>query len=681
MKYDFGGYVTRNDLECSDGRVIRAGAFSESCGKTVPLIWKHEHGSPDSVVGKILLEERPDGVYGYGLFNETENGQTAKMLVKHGDVDALSIYANHLRQAGGNVLKGNIVETSLVLAGANPGAFIDEVTMTHADGTVDIIDDELEIYNGLETYLEHEDVNGPDLKPKSKTTPDPKDPDKKDPEPKDPEPKDPEPAEGKTLAEIYNTLTDEQKEAMFFLIDYFTNPDSDANADTAAQQADEPNVGEVFDEMPEDQQELAYSIIGAALANASGDKVSLGADAKAQYDALTDEQKNAIAAAVAAKLQNEGGDALSQSDSMEENNMPHNIFDGSVATETDAVLSHDDMKAIFDDAHQIGSLRTATENFINSHDEFAHGITDIEAFFPEATAVNKEPMLISRRMGWVDDVLSHARKSPFSNIKSTAANITKDEARARGYVKGKQKVEEVITALKRKTTPQTIYKLQKLDRDDIIDITDFDVVAWIKGEMRIMLNEEVARAALVGDGRPASSEDKINEINIRPIWTDDEVYTIHHTIPVQASMSEQDKAVEFIDGVIRASRQYKGSGHPALYVGSDLLMEMRLIKDADGHRLYKTDADLAADLRVDRIVEVEVMDGLKREVSGKQRLLGGIVVNFGDYTFGSNRGGEVNLFDNFDLNFNKQEYLLETRCSGALTQPASALSIEFEVTA
>ena len=339
------------------------------------------------------------------------------------------------------------------------------------------------------------------------------------------------------------------------------------------------------------------------------------------------------------------------------------------------------MKAIFDDAHQIGSLRTATENFINSHDEFAHSITDVEAFFPEATAVNKEPMLISRRMGWVDDVLSHARKSPFSNIKSTAANITKDEARARGYVKGKQKVEEVITALKRKTTPQTIYKLQKLDRDDIIDITDFDVVAWIKGEMRIMLNEEVARAALVGDGRPSSSEDKINEINIRPIWTDDEVYTIHHTIPVQASMSEQDKAVEFIDGVIRASRQYKGSGHPALYVGSDLLMEMRLIKDADGHRLYKTDADLAADLRVDRIVEVEVMDGLKREVSGKQRLLGGIVVNFGDYTFGSNRGGEVNLFDNFDLNFNKQEYLLETRCSGALTQPASALSIEFEVTA
>ena len=578
--YDFAGWVTRANLRCTDGRIIMNDAFKDCDGKRVPLVWAHQHNSVDDVLGHMDLENRGEGVYGYGYFNETDSGQNAKELVRNGDVTAMSIYANQLKQEGSSVRHGVIREVSLVLAGANPGAFIDSVMM-HADGTTYTSEDEAQIYTGkimevidMANKFEHADQM----------------------EEKKEKPSAEKPEEGnETLGEIFNTLSDKQKKAV-------------------------------------------YAIVGSIMDDEDGD--------------------------------NEEEDDSEEDDA----DMKHNVFD----TETNPmdVISHDEMTAVITDARSRGSMKDAA---------LAHGITNIGNLFPEAQTIEKTPEFYKRDTDWVSVVMSGVHRSPFSRVKSTYADITADDARARGYVKGNQKVEETIAALKRVTTPTTIYKLQKLDRDDVVDITDFDVVAWIKGEMRMMLDEEIARAILVGDGRNASSNDKINEQNIRPIWKDDEAYTIHHIAELAKDATQDDVAIAFIRDSVKSRKDYKGSGNPILFTTEDHLTNMLLLEDRVGRRLYDTVEKLATAMRVSRIITVPVMEGLTRTTtsadvgvtSGTTVQLAGIIVNLGDYNVGADRGGEVNLFDDFDINYNKQEYLIETRCSGAMIRPKGAIALEY----
>ena len=578
--YDFAGWVTRANLRCTDGRIIMNDAFKDCDGNRVPLVWAHQHNSVDDVLGHMDLENRGEGVYGYGYFNETDSGQNAKELVRNGDVTAMSIYANQLKQEGSSVRHGVILEVSLVLAGANPGAFIDSVMM-HADGTTYTSEDEAQIYTGkimevidMANKLEHADQ----AKEKQET------------------PAAEKPEEGnETIGEIFNTLSDKQKKAV-------------------------------------------YAIVGSIMDDENGD--------------------------------NEEEDDSEEDDA----DMKHNVFD----TETNPmdVISHDEMTAVITDARSRGSMKDAA---------LAHGITNIGNLFPEAQTIEKTPEFYKRDTDWVSVVMNGVHRSPFSRVKSTYADITADDARARGYVKGNQKVEETIAALKRVTTPTTIYKLQKLDRDDVIDITDFDVVAWIKGEMRMMLDEEIARAILVGDGRNASSNDKINEQNIRPIWKDDEAYTIHHIAELAKDATQDDVAIAFIRDSVKSRKDYKGSGNPILFTTEDHLTNMLLLEDRVGRRLYDTVEKLATAMRVSRIITVPVMEGLTRTTtsadvgvtSGTTVQLAGIIVNLGDYNVGADRGGEVNLFDDFDINYNKQEYLIETRCSGAMIRPKGAIALEY----
>ena len=578
--YDFAGWVTRANLRCTDGRIIMNDAFKDCDGKRVPLVWAHQHNSVDDVLGHMDLENRGEGVYGYGYFNETDSGQNAKELVRNGDVTAMSIYANQLKQEGSSVRHGVIREVSLVLAGANPGAFIDSVMM-HADGTTYTSEDEAQIYTGkimevidMANKLEHADQM----------------------EEKKEKPSAEKPEEGnETIGEIFNTLSDKQKKAV-------------------------------------------YAIVGSIMDDEDGD--------------------------------NEEEDDSEEDDA----DMKHNVFD----TETNPmdVISHDEMTAVITDARSRGSMKDAA---------LAHGITSIGNLFPEAQTIEKTPEFYKRDTDWVSVVMNGVHRSPFSRVKSTYADITADDARARGYVKGNQKVEETIAALKRVTTPTTIYKLQKLDRDDVVDITDFDVVAWIKGEMRMMLDEEIARAILVGDGRNASSNDKINEQNIRPIWKDDEAYTIHHIAELAKDATQDDVAIAFIRDSVKSRKDYKGSGNPILFTTEDHLTNMLLLEDRVGRRLYDTVEKLATAMRVSRIITVPVMEGLTRTTtsadvgvtSGTTVQLAGIIVNLGDYNVGADRGGEVNLFDDFDINYNKQEYLIETRCSGAMIRPKGAIALEY----
>lgn len=585
MSYDFGGYATKNDLRCSDGRIIRSGAFKDCDGATVPLVWQHMHDSPDNILGHAELENRDDGVYAYCTFNSSPAGTQAMELVKHGDIGSLSIYANRLKQNGSDVVHGIIREVSLVLAGANPGAIIDNVCLEHSDGFREPIEDEAII--STNEPLEHADSD----------------------EDHDP-----------TVAEVFDTLTEEQKTAVYAIIGAIVSDQEEAEP-KEVQHSDEESAEFVYE--PDEQ-----------------------------------------------TAEDEAAEEVIHSDENEEDLiMKHNAFD-QTEEGMENVLTHADMDMIFADAKRCGSLKAAC------NDHFEHGITPIGDFFPSYKNVQDQPYLISRPMEWVSKVLGAVHHTPFSKVRSLAANITADAARAKGYVTGTQKVEEQITALHRETDPTTIYKLQKLNRDDVIDITDFDVVAWIKQEMRVMLDEEVARAILVGDGRLSDAPDKIKEDKIRPIWTDDEVYTVHST--VDASLTGSAKAQAFIDQVIRQRKNYKGSGAPTLYVGSDLLTEMRLIKNAvTGDRIYKSDKDLADEMRVANIVEIELLDGLTRTVSEATHTFGGIIVNLADYNVGATRGGEVNLFDDFDINYNKLEYLIETRMSGALVRPKSALAIEF----
>ena len=588
MEYDFSGWATKANLKCSDGRTIMKDAFKENDGKQVPLVWNHQHNDPDNVLGHALLENRDEGVYAYCKFNESESGKTAKLLVQHGDVNALSIYANQLKQNMNNVLHGNIREVSLVLAGANPGASIDSIIM-HGEES----DEEVIIYTGEELELTHAGC--------STKKNDNKEPDKKEPEKKESDKDESDKKE--------DDKTDEKK--------------SD----------DEKTIGDVINSFTEEQKTVMYALIGKAL----------------------EENDN--------KKDSEGGNE----------NMKHNVFDQDEKKEN--VLSHSDMETIISDAKRYGSLK---ESFL-AHAQ-TYGIENIDYLFPEAKSLNTPPEFIKREMGWVQKVMGSVHHTPFSRIKSMFADITEDDARARGYIKGKLKKEEVFSLLKRTTTPTTIYKKQKLDRDDVIDITDFDVVAWLKSEMRMMLDEEIARAILVGDGRLSSSDDKINEQNIRPIWTDADLYTIKSVINVSASATGAEIAEEFIDQSVRAMKNYKGSGSPVCFTTDDMITECLLLKDANGRRIYKDVNEIATAMRVSSIVSVPVMEGLTRTSGSDTFTLKAIIVNLNDYNVGADKGGAVNMFDDFDIDYNQQKYLIETRCSGALIKPYSAIALETKTT-
>lgn len=573
--YDFSGWATRCNVKCSDGRTIMKDAFVDNDKTTVPLVWQHNHTDADNVLGHALLENRAEGVYAYCSLNNTPEGKRAKELVEHGDICSLSIYANQLKQTGGNVIHGLIREVSLVLAGANPGARIMDVNIAHGDNA----DGDAYIFNASETLdigTEVEDIEHSDNNKEGENMPN----------------------------------KEEQKEI---------------KVEHADEGNDEETIQDVFNTLSEKQKKVVYAMIGMAL-----------------------EDK-------------ENGNA------QEDKEVKHNAFDASNEADNQTELMHSEVLAAIEDAKKTGSMKEA---FIS------HGITNVENLFPEVQAVNKTPELIARDTSWVSVVMGSVKHSPFSRVKSTAANITADEARARGYIKGKQKISEVITALKRTTLPTTVYKLQKMDRDDVIDITDFDVIAWLKQEMRGMLDEELARAFLIGDGRDGSDDSKINEQNIRPILGDNATYTVARTLTRTSGETNSDFAKDFIKDVIKSRKEYKGSGNPILFTTEDLLTEMLLIEDKIGHRIYKTEAELATALRVSKIVTVPVFEGHKREVSGNNYALMGILVNLADYNVGADKGGAVTMFDDFDIDYNKYEYLIETRCSGALVKPYSAITFE-----
>ena len=618
-KPDFMGWATRNDLLCSDGRTIRKNAFKDDDGQTVPLVWNHQHNEPTNILGHAVLENREDGVYAYGYFNDTDNGRYAKDLVQHGDITALSIYANKLTQRGHDVLHGVIREVSLVLAGANPGAYIDSC-LAHGENS----DEEAIIFTGEELCFAHAD-------------------EEEDEEEVIPAKKKAKPESEETVADVFDTFTEKQKTVVYALIGQALSKGKGEETDDADSVAhadaddDGETVADVFNTLNEKQKTVAYALIGKALEEAEG----------SDDDDETDEDDE----------DNEGGNST----------MKHNVFDAN--TDNEDVLSHSEVVSIFSEAKGNRSLKDTV---------LQHGITDIDYLFPDAQTVNNTPDFIKREDAWVTKVMNGVHHTPFSRVKSIHANLTEDAARAKGYIKGKQKVEEVFTLLKRSTTPTTVYKKQKLDRDDVIDITDFDVVAWIKGEMRMMLDEEFARAYLVGDGRNSSSDDKINEQNIRPIWTDADLYTIKVSVPVADSATDDDKAKAFIRQSIKARKDYKGSGNPTLFTTEDMLTDMLLIQDADGRDIYDSVEKLATKLRVKEIVTVPVMEGLTRKDDNSVvHTLAGIIVNLADYNVGADKGGAVSMFDDFDIDFNAQKYLIEARCSGALVTPYSAMAIEF----
>ena len=573
---DFSGYATRNDLTCSDGRIIKKDAFKDNDGKKVSLVFDHVHNDVNAVLGHAYLENRDDGVYAYGYFNDTESGNTAKKLVSNGDIKSLSIWANKLRQKGPNVTHGDIKELSLVLAGANPGAYIDYVMAHSADGKD--TDELAEVYACYDepimcgcSDMTHSDDKGGNSK---------------------------------------NMATN----------DTINNANNKAKSEDTSK-----TIGEIVDTMTPEQKDALFALVGMVI------------------------------------------DSKDDSEEGDDNSMKHNVFDTDNNNSTN-VLSHDEMATIIADGKRCGSLKES----VLSHAE-EYGIDQIDWLFPEATNLNNPPEFIKRDTSWVTKVMSSVHHSPFSRIKSMFANITEDDARAKGYIKGNYKKEEVFTLLKRTTIPTTVYKKQKLDRDDQIDITDFDVVAWLKAEMRMMLDEELARAYLIGDGRLSSSDDKINESNIRPIAFDEDLLTIKKIVTYDSNATDSDKAKAFIKTVIKSRKDYKGSGEPTLFCTEDLITDMLLIEDTTGRSIYDSVDKLKNVLRVKDIVAVPVMEGVKGKNGGN---LLGIIVNLADYNVGADKGGAINMFDDFDIDYNQQKYLIETRCSGALTKPYSAIAIE-----
>lgn len=586
-KYDFAGWATRNDIVCSDGRIIRRDAFKENDGQKVPVVWNHQHNDINNVLGHAVLENREEGVYAYGYFNDTAAGKAARIVVDNGDVTALSIYANKLKQNGPNVLHGAIREVSLVLAGANSGAYIESV-IKHGEESEE------------EAYIRFVDSECPIILHGEEETKEPA----KDEEEKEPE----------AMSEEVTHAEEEKKEEAG---------------------GSEKTVGDVVNSMTEEQKTVMYALIGQAL------KESKGGDAEDEEDEENDEETK---------------------------KMKHNVFSDETENEEN-VLTHSEMEAIAADAKRLGSMKEA---FLQ------HGINQIDMLFPEYKSVNgNEPIMVQRDKEWVGTVMSGVKHSGFSRIKSMFANIDGEEARARGYIKGNRKEEEVFALLKRTTSPKTIYKKQSFDRDDVIDITDIDVIAWVKKEMRVMLNEEIARAILVSDGRSSISPDKIDEDKVRPIYKDDDFFTVKWPVVVAANATKAAKAEAFIDECIRSRKEYKGSGNPVMFMTEDLLSECLLLKDTNKHRLYKTEEELRSAMRVSKIVTVPVMEGLTRSANGKTMELAGIYLNLSDYNVGADKGGEVNLFDDFDIDFNQMKYLIETRISGALVIPFSAVVLEF----
>lgn len=562
--YDFAGWATRNNVKCSDGRVIMQNAFQGNNGAIVPLVWNHQHDNPDCVLGQALLENRPEGVYAYCRFNGTESGNTAKELVEHGDVSSLSIFANQLKEQGSNVLHGNIREVSLVLAGANPKAYIEDV-FAHSD---DEEEDGIRIYMGEPlTSLSHSDT---------KTESAEKQPDDSN--------------DDETVGDVFNSLTDKQKKVFYFML------------------------------------------------------------AKAMNEGKADGEDD------------ENKDTNNKEESTE---MKHNVFDQTKDETNGGTLSHDAMNAIIKDTKRFGTMK---ESYLQHADEY--GIENIEYLFPDAHNLNETPEFIKRDTGWVSKIMSGVHHSPFSRIKSMFANITEDQARAKGYIKGNLKKEEVFSLLKRTTAATTVYKKQKIDKDDWDDITDFNVVSWLKTEMRMMLDEELARAYLLGDGRLASDDDKINEQNIRPVAKDEALFTIQKAVSVTSNATDDDKAKAFIKAVIRSRKEYKGSGNPTLYTTEDMLTTCLLLTDTTGRDIYEDVNQLCKKLRVKEIVTVPVMEDVKAK-DGNDMLA--ILVNMNDYNVGADKGGSVNMFDDFDIDYNQQKFLMETRCSGALTKPYSAI--------
>ena len=640
-KFDISGWATKADMLCSDGVIIKKDAFKDCDGVTVPLVWNHQHNSPNEVLGHALLENRDDGVYAYCTFNDTDAGQTAKLLVQHGDVNRFSIYANKIKRRGSDVIHGIIRELSLVLAGANPGAVIDTVMMHGEDSYEEGYISSGEYIENVESLFHSDDTATKGDKEMADDT------NKQSNQPKD-----------ETIKDVFDTLSERQKQAVYTMIGQILeengiNPNDDNDKDDknvkhseddqepeeGGKSGKEKTIGDVFNSMTNEQKNVVYAMIGQVLEDAGVD------------DDEEDEED-----------EDEGGN----------NNMKHNVFDNSDsmtgAADDREVLSQSEFNVIKEEARRNGSMKDA---FIQ------HGITNIDYLFPDAQTIDNEPGFIKRKDDWVAKVMNKVHHTPFSRIKSVFANITADEARAKGYVKGKKKADEVFPLLKRVTTPVTVYKKQTLDRDDVVDIVDLDVVAWLKTEMRMMLDEELARAILVGDGRNQSSQDKINEQNIRPIWTDDDVYTVKAAVPITKETTGPEKAKAFIKAAIRSRKEYKGSGNPDMFIDEDILTECLLLEDTNGRVIYDTIEKLATALRVQELIPVPVMENMKREKGANTHILGGIYVNLNDYNVGADKGGAVNMFDDFDIDYNQQKYLIETRCSGAMVTPYGAVAIEF----
>jgi len=638
---DFGGYATRNNLRCSDGRIILAGAFDQNDGDVVPLVWQHGHDEPTNVLGHAKLEKREDGTYCHAYFNATAAGQHAKEMVKHGDVKYLSIWANQLVERvtdaatrAKDVIKGNIREVSLVLGGANPGAFIDNVAIAHGNGEFDMVSDEAFITTGVEIEIDG-DLSHADT-------------------------------DTETVQDVLDTLNEKQMNAVNYLVSQAllsAGADSIEHSDTEGDDV----VSTEEDATSEDSEGSAESVDSDAPNDADTND---GSDEVEESDGSNDSE-GSEGSEDSDDSDAEAGDAVQHNDNQEDNSMTHNVFEnargGDQAIRPQASLSHDDVKAIVEDAKRNGSLKQAVENFIVHNGvtvdgQLQHGIENIEYLFPDAKVRENSPQFVSRRMEWVEKVLGSVRKSPFSRIKTISADITPDEARARGYVKGNLKNEEFFEMSKRETTPQTIYKKQKLDRDDVIDIVDLDVVTWLKAEMKVMLDEELAGAILCADGRSNGHDDKIIETKVRPVATDAELYVT----TVNVNLGDAESTIdELIDAAISHRRYYKGSGTPTFYTTENVISSFLTVKDSFGRRIYNTLQDIAAVLRVKEIVPVEVME--------RDSTLVGIMVNLADYTLGADRGGMATMFDDFDLDYNKLIYLIETRVSGALTVPKAAL--------
>ena len=609
--YDFCGWASKNDLLCSDGRTIRRGAFASDDGKKVPMVYQHQHTSIDNVLGHAILENRDEGMYAYCYLNESDTGKMAKELVRHGDICAMSIYANKLKQIGNDVVHGEIKEVSLVLAAANPGAAIESVVLEHSDGSTE---EEAIIYSGEDTQykiLSHAESS-------TQTSSD------------------------KTVNDILNNMSEAKKNVLYYMLAKVSETDEEAEDDDVIEDSDIRHadvsggrtIQDIFDTFTSDEKKVAFYLIGKAIEES-------GLMAQSDIPNIDDESE-------------------------ENETMKHNVFENNQVDNDETVLSHAEIEEIFRDTKQYGTLKNSA---------LAHGITNIEYLFPDAKTVTPTPELIKRNDDWVSKVMGSVHRTPFSRIKSTAANLTEDDARAKGYMKGKLKKDEVFSLLKRTTEPTTIYKKQKLDRDDVVDITDFDVVAWIKSEMRMMLNEEIARAILIGDGRLTSSDDKIPEDHIRPVAFDSELYTVPVEVTVAAQATDDDKAKAIIRSIIKGRKEYKGSGNPVMYTTEDTLTDMLLMEDKMGRVVYDSVTKLATALRVSEIVTVPVMEGLK---DSEGNAVIAVIVNLADYNVGADRGGEVNMFDDFDIDYNAMKYLIETRCSGALTKPYSALAVKLK---